>query len=78
MKKLVIPPGFIDDTERYLGTGFALIGVGGPGLRMPSNCKIEPPDPGTVVGFVGAETFRKAIDRQRATSTRSCSAQRGA
>ena len=29
-------------------------------LRIPENCKVVSPQPGTVFGFIGAEVFRKA------------------
>lgn len=29
-------------------------------LKMPPNCKVVSPQPGTVFGFIGSEAFRKA------------------
>jgi hypothetical protein len=39
-------------------------------LNMPPNCVLVPPQHGTVVGFIGAETFRKAADHRVTTPTR--------
>jgi hypothetical protein len=38
-------------------------------LVIPPGCVVVSPQPGIIFGFIGAEVFRKAIDRRGTTST---------
>ena len=49
--------GVVEKPASEYGSSY-VIGGQRPPLRIPDNCRVVTPKPGTVFGFVGAEAFR--------------------